>query len=79
MFYRPSDQYSRYFSDAPRCETCDSDFHVAENEYGEFICENCEQNAAERAWERHCEAFHDGGSTRFISLEQQMAEARRLK
>lgn len=37
------------------------------------------QNAAERAWERHCEDFHDGGSTRFITLEQQQEAARRLK
>ena len=41
--------------------------------------ENEKQNAAEAAYERHCEDFHDGGCTRFISLEQQQADARRLK
>lgn len=58
------------------CERCDCATTSPENEYGEF---NCEQNAAEAAYERYCEDFHDGGSTRFISLEQQQAEARRLK
>jgi hypothetical protein len=61
------------------CDKCGLDCTRPENEYGEFICEDCEQNAAEAAWERHCEDFHDGGSTRFISLEQQQAEARKLK
>jgi hypothetical protein len=61
------------------CDQCDGDTFNAENEYGEHICEDCQQNAAEAAWERHCEDFHDGGCTRFISLEQQQADARRLK
>jgi ribosomal protein L37AE/L43A len=61
------------------CEKCDSTRDVSENEYGEFICDNCEQNAAEAAYERQCEDFHDGGSSRFITLEQRMSEARRLK
>ena len=52
---------------------------VSENEYGEFICEDCEQNAAEAAYERFCEDFHDGGNTSFKSLQQQQIEARRLK
>ncbi len=60
------------------CECCDAPTAL-ENEYGEFICDDCEQNAAEAAWERHCEAFHDGGAAGFISLEQQQADARRLK
>ena len=50
-----------------------------ENEYGELICVDCEANAAERAYERHCEDFHDGGSTKFKSLQQQQIEARKLK
>ena len=62
-----------------RCIECDSDRDLRENEYGEFICESCEENAAERAWERHCEAFHDGGAVSFKSLQQQQIEARRLK
>jgi hypothetical protein len=61
------------------CERCDCGTPNAENEYGEFICDNCEQNAAEAAYERHCEDFHDGGCTRFNSLQQQQIEARRLK
>lgn len=41
--------------------------------------ENERDNRAEQAWERHCEAFHDGGSTQFKSLQQQQIEAMRLK
>lgn len=61
------------------CERCDCSTSNPENDYGEFICDNCEQNAAEAAYERHCEDFHDGGCTRFISLAQQQAEARKFK
>jgi hypothetical protein len=61
------------------CDECNHPSHIAENEYGEFICEDCIQNKAEAAWERHCEDFHDGGSTRFINLEQQQEAARRFK
>jgi len=61
------------------CERCNGKTLNPENEYGEFICINCEENAAEAAYERHCEDFHDGGATRFVTLEQQQAEARRLK
>jgi len=62
-----------------RCECFMSASKVSENEYGEFICEDCEQNAAEAAYERFCEDFHDGGNTSFKSLQQQQIEARRLK
>lgn len=62
-----------------KCTTCDAPALTGENEYGEFICDNCEQNAAEAAYERHCSDFHDGGATRFNSLEQQQEAARRLK
>jgi len=41
--------------------------------------ENEEQNRAEAAWERHCEDFHDGGDTSWLTLEQQQAAARKLK
>lgn len=61
------------------CERCDCSTANPENEYGEFICDDCSQNAAEAAYERHCEDFHDGGCTRFNSLEQQQEAARRLK
>ena len=45
----------------------------------EVWCHSCADNAAEAAYERHCEDFHDGGSTQFKSLQQQQIEARRLK
>lgn len=61
------------------CERCDGPCANPENEYGEFICDNCEQNAAEAAYERYCEDFHDGGATQFKGLQQQQIEARRLK
>lgn len=62
-----------------RCEVCDSTTGVSENEYGEDICDNCLQNRAEAAYERQCEAFHDGGSTQFKSLRDQQIEAQKLK
>lgn len=45
----------------------------------EVWCHSCADNAAEAAWERHCEDFHDGGCTRFNSLLDQQNEARKLK
>lgn len=61
------------------CTNCDHPTANPENEYGEFVCDGCEQNRAEAAYERHCEAFHDGGSTQFKSLLDQQIEAQRLK
>lgn len=61
------------------CEECGTMTANVENDYGEHVCDNCEQNAAERAWERHCEDFHDGGSTRFVSLLDQQVAAMRIK
>lgn len=61
------------------CKRCDSRTSNPENEYGEFICDNCAQNAAEAAYERHCEDFHDGGCTRFNSPRDQQIEALKLK
>jgi ribosomal protein L37AE/L43A len=61
------------------CDKCGELTGAPENEYGEYICDDCEQNAAEAAYERHCEDFHDGGATQFISLQEQQAAARRLK
>lgn len=62
-------------SDAPSaavCDRCDGPMHpgAVEDEYGEFVCANCDQNAAEAAYERLCEDYHDGGSTRFRFTEQ---------
>lgn len=64
------------------CERCQypvNPVKCRENDYGEFICEDCEQNAAEAAYERFCSDFHDGGNTSFKTLQQQQIEARRLK
>jgi hypothetical protein len=73
-------------SDAPRaatfpCDRCDSQTANPENEYRENICDNCLQNAAEAAWERHCEDFHDGGSTApWPDIERlRQIEAQKLK
>lgn len=41
--------------------------------------DNENQNRAERAYERQCEDFHDGGSTAFRSLRDQQIEALKLK
>ena len=62
------------------CDKCNVVTFSDENEFGEYICDDCEQNAAELAWERHCEDFHDGGAT-WHSLESMLheqAEARKL-
>lgn len=61
------------------CDKCDAPTANPENEYGEFVCEDCLQNASEAAWERHCEAFHDGGATQFRSLRDQQIDAMKLK
>ena len=61
------------------CDNCDTPTTNPENEYGEFVCDNCLQNAAETAYERYCEAFHDGGSANFVTLRDQQIAARRLK
>lgn len=61
------------------CERCDCVTTNPENDYGEYVCDDCTQNAAEAAYERHCEDFHDGGCTSFNSLQHQQIEARRFK
>jgi hypothetical protein len=58
------------------CFECDNSTLNPENEYGEHVCDDCEQSANERAWERHCESFHAG---EVISLREMQIEARRLK
>lgn len=67
------------FRSANLCDKCDVPTANPEDCYGEFICDDCGQNAAEAAYERFCEAFHDGGDTSFKSLQQQQIEARRFK
>lgn len=61
------------------CDKCERKTDNPENDYGEFICDDCLQNQAERDYEQLCNDFHDGGSTRFISLQEQQAAARKLK
>jgi hypothetical protein len=61
------------------CDKCGAATANPENDYGEFICEDCEQNAAEAAYERFCADFHDGGNTSFISLQQQQINALKFK
>lgn len=58
-----------------RCDVCDAPNANPESE----LCDNCADNAAEAAWERHCEDFHDGGCARFNSLLDQQAAALRYK
>jgi len=59
------------------CDRCDAPTANRENDYGEFICDDCEQNAAERAWDRHCESFYGGDGP--LPLREQLIQARRLK
>lgn len=62
---------------AARCERCNAKGSHDENEYGEFICDDCEQNAAERAWDRQFE-----GEPPITDRERHVAawqESRRLK
>lgn len=65
------------------CDRCGNPTQRAANEYGDFICDGCEQKAqvaaAEAAAERLSEDFHDGGSTQFISLQQQQIAALKFK
>lgn len=62
-----------------KCIKCDSTTLNIEDEYGEIRCSDCLENAAEAAYGRHCEAYHDGGATQFKTLQQQQIEARRFK
>lgn len=57
-----------------RCDACD-----APTTEPDTFCKDCEQNRAERAYERHCEDFHDGGCTRFNSLLDDQVAALRYK
>lgn len=61
------------------CDICNQPTDNTEDAFGEYVCDDCLQNRAEAAWERHCEAFHDGGSSWPRSLQEQQIEARRLK
>lgn len=63
--------------DLAKCHRCNASLgclesEFEENEYGEFVCAECEENEAERAWERHCTSSYD-------SYQQQQINARRFK
>lgn len=51
----------------PECRKWHDDDLIESELTGDLMCEACldnlNTNAAEAAWERHCEDFHDGGST----------------
>lgn len=61
------------------CNRCVELTIAPEDDYGEFICMSCRENEAEAAYERQCEAYHDGGSTQFRSLQQQQIDAMKFK
>lgn len=52
------------------CDRCDAPTSNAEDEYGEFVCDDCLDNECERAYERQCEDFH-GGAEPLPLIEQQ--------
>lgn len=59
------------------CDKCEQPTTADENEYGEFICDDCGQKAAEAAYERLCEDFHGGGGP--LQLIEQQRQALKLK
>jgi hypothetical protein len=56
------------------CTTCRQPTLSGENEYGEFICDSCEQNRAEQSWERYCEAYYGGDFPLPLSFQQFQAQ-----
>ncbi len=63
------------------CDKCNSSCAIREeNEFGEIICDDCEQNAAEgRMGARFARPSIDGGDTSFLSIRDRQEVARRLK
>lgn len=59
------------------CSKCEQPTTADENEYGEFICEDCEQEATEVAWDRQCGRFYGGEGP--FPLRDLQIEARKLK
>lgn len=66
------------------CEKCGFEMggemaHIEERD--EIWCHSCADNAAEAAYERMCEDFHDGGSTAPWPdvVRQRQIEAQKLK
>lgn len=59
------------------CDRCDAPCSEPEDEFGEFLCSDCEQNIAERGWERFCSDFYGGDQP--FTLREQLEAARKLK
>jgi len=60
------------------CDKCNCSCSIREeNEFGEIICDDCEQNAAEAAWDRFCGNFYGGNDP--LTIREQQEAARRLK
>lgn len=60
--------------DLARCHRCNDPCGGVEDEYGEFICADCADNAAERAWERHCTNYEGP-----LPLIEQQRQAMKFK
>lgn len=50
---------------ANHCDKCDTPTANPENDYGEFVCADCEQNAAEAAYDHHNESLMSGDTPTF--------------
>jgi len=55
------------------CDKCGDSTSNPENDFGEFVCDDCEQSAAERAWDRFCENFYGGGDP--LTIREQHVKA----
>ena len=60
-----------------RCDPCGQLTCNSEDEYGEFVCDDCVSNRNEQAYERFCSDFYGGSGPR--SLLDQQIEAMKLK
>lgn len=61
------------------CDGCEAMTDEPLDDYNERVCLNCQQNRAERAYERQCADFHAGDSGWPKTLLEQQAEARKFK
>jgi hypothetical protein len=52
------------------CTRCGVQTSADEDAFGEFICDDCEQNAAEAAWDRFCCNFYGGADPLTIREKQ---------
>jgi hypothetical protein len=58
------------------CDLCGSNEGVSEeNDFGEFICESCIENANERAYERQMGGYYGGDGPLPLSVQQERARA----